>query len=94
MIALCCGIFLPFDQFRKQFRMLLKHLPQLLKHITADLCLRMFTDFGKESCVHLLGNQLPVCIKTVGIGICYHFGLSVSCIALNGLDIAPAQFQL
>ena len=28
--------------------MLLKHLPQLLKHITADLCLRMFTDFGKE----------------------------------------------
>ena len=70
--------------------MLLKHLPQLLKHITADLCLRMFTDFGKESCVHLLGNQLPVCIKTVGISICYHFGLSVSCIALNCLDVAPA----
>ena len=48
MIALCRGIFLPFEQFRKQFRMLLKHLPQLLKHITADLCLRMLTDFGKE----------------------------------------------
>ena len=27
--------------------MLLKHLSQPLKHIAADLCLRMLTDFGK-----------------------------------------------
>ena len=69
MIAIYGGVFLPFEQFRKQFRMLLKHLPQLLKHIAADLCPKMLTAFGKESCVYLLGNQLPVCIKTVGIGI-------------------------
>ena len=57
MIALCCGIFLPFDQFRKQFRMLLKHLPQLLKHITADLCLENVHRLWKRILCPSLGQS-------------------------------------
>lgn len=74
--------------------MLPKQYFQLLDRIVINLFLLLSADLRKEPRVHFMRNELSILIKTVGIGICYHFGLSVSCIALNGLDIAPAQFQL
>ena len=47
---------------------------QLLQEVyggTVGLCwLLVGSYFGKESAVHLLGNQLTVSVKTVSVGIC------------------------
>ena len=64
------------------------------KVIIGELRLGFVSDFGKETCIHLVCDHLSICIKTMGIGVCDHTSFHVAGIALDGLDISPAEFQL
>ena len=64
------------------------------KVIIRELRLGFVSDFGIEACVHLVCDHLSICIKTMGIGVCDHTSFRVAGIALDGLDISPAEFQL
>ena len=43
--------------------------------------------------IQFVGDLPPVSIESVRIDLCYHSGLCMSCISLNGFDISVACYQ-